>query len=320
MKKLSVIFRVLLLLNFSSAFGQTEEGGYAGAFLEIPVDARPAGMGGAYTAIADDVAGQLYNPGGLASLTDETFSSSYRKMGLGRSLGFVSLVFPTRQQSAMGLSWQYVGYGETEERGEDSYPTGNMISSTEHAFGLTFAKRFESFVSAGIKLNYFHKEVAGLSAGSIGIDLGLLLYVDSLYEFGTMDGKPVTDIRIGLTGKNFAAKYLWEETNEGLAPAQTDKFPAVMMVGASCRTFQRSLLLAVDFEKNMEQDPVLHLGTEYIIEDNFAVRAGLNDGVVTAGAGFRFNVQKLSFSIDYGFSDDRVGEGGDHIITLDIKL
>ena len=320
MKKILFIFCALLLVTFSGVRSESEEGGYAGAFLEIPVEARPAALGGAYTAIADDVAGQLYNPAGLSTLTDEMFSSSYRSMGLGRSLGFVSLVFPTRKQSALGLSWQYVGYGETEERGDDSDPTGNMVSSTEHAFGLTFAKRFQPYIAAGIKMNYYHKEVADISAGSIGIDLGLLLYVDSLYDFGSMEGKPITDIRFGVTGKNFAAKYLWEETDGGLSPSQTDEFPIVLMAGGSCRILQRSLLLAADFEKNFEQEPVLHFGAEYSIEENFAVRTGLNDGVITAGAGFKFRVQNMNFWIDYGFSDDRVGEGSDHIFTLDIKL
>jgi hypothetical protein len=323
MKKISLIVPLCILILSALTVAETEkgaDGGYAGAFLKLAVEARPAAMGGAYVAVSDDAAGQLYNPGGLASITDEAFSSSYRAMKMGRSLGFLSLVFPTRRESAMGLSWQYVGYGEVEGRGEDSDPTGKMISSSEHAFGVAFSKRFIPSLSIGMKLNYFHKEVADLSSGSIGVDLGLLLFVDSLFEYGTMEDMPVSDIRFGFASRNIAAEYLWEEAAEGLTPSQSDEFPVVVAFGASCRTLQRSLLLAVDFEKNSKQDAVFRFGGEYNMENKFFIRAGLNDGTITAGAGFMFNIQEMMLAINYAFSDEQVGEGSDHIFTIDLNL
>lgn len=323
MKRISLIIACCVLIQTAVVVAEIEEGadgGYAGAFLKLAIEARPAAMGGAYVAVADDAAGQLYNPGGLAAITDEAFSSSYRAMKLGRSFGFLSLVFPTRRQSAMGLSWQYVGYGEVEGRGDDTDPTGKMISSNEHVFGVTFSKRFIPSFSVGMKLNYFHMKVFNLSTGSIGVDLGLLLYVDSLFEYGTMENKPVTDIRFGFTSRNIAAEYIWEAETEGLSPSQTDEFPIVVAFGASCRTMGRSLLLAVDVEKNSKQDAVFRFGGEYNVDDKFLVRAGLNDGAITAGAGFMFNIQKLSFAINYAFSDEQVGEGSDHIFTIDVNL
>ena len=68
------------------------DGGQAGAFLQVPIGARPTAMGGAYLAVSDDGAAPLFNPAGIALLRRPMFSSSYRFMQLDRSLGYASLL------------------------------------------------------------------------------------------------------------------------------------------------------------------------------------------------------------------------------------
>ena len=193
----------------------------------------------------------------------------------------------------------------------------------------------------GTKLNYYHKSHAGLSVGSIGIDIGSILFVDSLFDYGTMEDKFITDISAGITVKNIAAQYLWEAEGVDLSATQTDDFAKIYGLGTSCRSFDRNLLVAVDIEmiaanypdsstKNSEannsgkrvssSDVLLQLGGEYSFDDKYFLRAGLNDGVITAGGGFRYLLDDVALIINYTFSDDRVGEGDDHIITFDINF
>ena len=107
-----ILVPVLLVgLLLSNMVAADENGGYAGAFLKLPVEARPAAMGGAYIGVSDDAAGQLHNPAGIQSIEKKIFTSSYRAMGQGRKLGFLSLILPTRGESALGFSWLYAGYG-----------------------------------------------------------------------------------------------------------------------------------------------------------------------------------------------------------------
>jgi hypothetical protein len=320
MKKSIIIAGILVVSAGLQLAAESEDGGYAGAFLKMAVEARPTAMGGAYIAVSDDPAGQLHNPAGTAAITKKVFTSSYRAMKLGRSLGFLSVVFPARLESVLGLSWLYAGYGEVEEREANSFATGKMVSSSEHVFAINFAKKFVPYLSLGTKLNYYHKNVADLTSNSIGINLGAVFYIDSLFEYGVMEGKFLTDIRGGFVIENAAAKYVWEYEEVALAPSQTDDFPIVVGFGASGRTLDRNLLFALDIVKNARQDALIRFGAEYNFDNMFLIRSGLDDGVITAGAGFKFEVQSLTFSINYAFSDDRVGEGSDHIITFDINM
>jgi hypothetical protein len=320
MKKIIIILAAICIGGAGALRADSEDGGYAGAFLKIPVDARPAGMGGAYVAISDDPAGQLHNPAGIQSRREYFFSSSYRAMKLDRQLGFVSLVLPTRLESTLGLSWLYAGYGEVEARNTSGYATGEVISSDEHAFAVSFAKRFTPVFAAGSKVNFYYKQHADLKASSVGINLGAMFYIDSVFRFGTMEGKPFTDLTAGAVISNIAAKYPWDTEGEGLTASRTDDFPMRFAVGVSARTFKKKLLLALDLDKNGEQSMAFRTGGEYNHKDLVKLRSGINDGVFTAGAGFKFDLEQFGIEINYAFSAAKVNEGEDHVFTLDITF
>ena len=96
--------------------GDDGDGGYAGAFLQVPIGARPTAMGGAYIAVANDGAGALYNPAGLVSLRRMTFATSYRTMTLDRTLGYVTFIVPVEGDAVLGFNWLYAGSGEVDAR------------------------------------------------------------------------------------------------------------------------------------------------------------------------------------------------------------
>jgi hypothetical protein len=320
MRKLIIASLLFLVINCPNLSAESEEGGYAGAFLKLAVQARPASMGGAYIGVSDDAAGQLFNPAGTAVITQNTLASSYRIMKLDRKLGFASIIFPTRGQSSLGLSWLYAGYGEVAARNSSGQDLGSTISSNEHVFGISFAKQFTPFMGLGTKLSYFYKTLSDINANSIGINIGALVTIDSLVSYGAMEGKQVTDIKLGLVFSNIAAGYRWSEQSAELAPTQRDEFPLAIGFGASCRAFQRRLLLAVDLEKNIKQTVMLRFGGEYNLENRLLLRAGLNDGIITAGFGYNFNLKNLVLGFNYAFSADRADEGDDHIISLDLRF
>lgn len=321
MKKLKILLGLFFVfyIIISNAMA-SEDGGYAGAFLKMAAEARPAAMGGAYIGVSDDPAGQLHNPAGLHAITQPVFSSAYRAMKLDRKLGFVSFVFPTKLQSAIGLSWVYAGYGDVETRDGSGWATGETISSNEHNFAVTFGKLFTPVLGLGAKINFFYKKHDNLTSNSVGVNLGGMMHIDSLFRYGHMEDKLITDIKVGAVISNIAAKYPWDTEGTGLTATAEDKFPIKFGFGASCRTLKRQLLIAADLEKNEKQDMLLRFGGEYNYESRYFVRAGLNDARLTAGVGLRFNIEKLACSIDYAFLGDRVDEGEDHLITLDIRF
>src|SRR6267142_699414 len=81
------------------------------SFEELPTGARAAGLGNAFTAIADDVYSTYYNPAGLAQLHRSEFTAYYAKLysGLtdGSSIGrdFVAYGHPTAKHGTFGFSY-----------------------------------------------------------------------------------------------------------------------------------------------------------------------------------------------------------------------
>lgn len=327
MSKLIIPF--ILVLAVSSWGGSTAaeeaEGGYAGAFLQVPVGARPTAMGGAYRAISTDGAGPLFNPAGLSTLTRPLFGSSYRALQLDRKLGYVTALFPVKNEAVLGVQWLYAGSGSVEARDADGYLQGHEISQNNHQFTILFAKKFERWLGLGVNLSYLQSYLSELDANSVGFDFGVMIYVEQLIDREKRDQLPVKDIQIGLTIKDVAKNFRWNSeqyvnkfTTGGLATEQEDEVPIEFGLGLSGRFFNRMLLLSTDLVKNKDQGPRFHAGGEYYVRPKFALRTGFSDGRFTAGTGYLFQFRNHQMVIDYAFTTDEADEGSEHIFSFDL--
>ena len=328
MKTKTTIFLTLLtVLVTGQLFAADGDGGYAGAFYQVPIGARPTAMGGAYRAISNDGAAPLYNPAGLAGLRSNLFSSSYRLMKLDRQVGYVTLMFPAKGNSALGLHWRYAGSGSVDVRNADGDKLGREISMNNHDFSIVFAKRFTGPFAAGVKMYYLHSAFAEMKAFSVGFDAGFMLYMDHLlYERGESEGSAVRDIQVGLTLKHFEAKYIWKSEKyilsnvdgNSFGTEQEDKIPIEIGLGTSARLMDRRLIVASDLVKNTEQGLAFHLGSEYFVKPEFALRGGFSDGRFTVGTGYVFKLVDRVLGIDYAFSTDRADEGSEHVFSFEL--
>lgn len=110
-KPMRVLWAVLLLVAVAAPARATK---YAGEFLKIPVGARAVGMGGAFSAIADDATAPFWNPAGMVYLPyKEGFLQHAEKFGSLVNHDFGSVVWPMKNgeenRSAIGLSLVSVG-------------------------------------------------------------------------------------------------------------------------------------------------------------------------------------------------------------------
>jgi hypothetical protein len=247
-------------------------------------------------------------------------------MQLDRQLTYATLMFPIQGNSALGVHWLFAGSGDVERRNYDGDLIGDAISQNNHSGSILFAKRFENVFSAGVKLSYLHSTFAEMTAYSVGVDIGAMIYFDWLFGREKVGTLPVKDLQIGLTLKHLDAKYLWKNedyvfkyigANEP-GSEQEDQIPTEFGIGISGRLLERKLLLAADVLKNTEQGAMLHTGAEYFIRPEFALRAGFSDGRLTAGTGYVFSVGNQVLAIDYAFSTDQADEGSEHIFSFDL--
>lgn len=316
---------VMAVVLAPALLAEDGDGGYAGAFLQVPIGARPTAMGGAYRAVSNDGAGALFNPAGLADLRKILFATSYRVMQLDRKLGYVMAVFPIQNQAVMGVHWLYAGSGSVMMRDFNGRPLGDEFSQNNHAFAVLFAKRFERYFGFGAKLNYYHATIPEVTSSSIGFDFGFMLFVDELVDREKRESMPVKNIQAGLTVKNIGMKYPWnsEKFNrlyrgDTRGYEQDDKVPLEVGLGGSARFLKSKLLLATDVLKNEKQAMVFQAGTEYLVTPEFALRAGYGDKRFTAGTGYIFKFARQLLAIDYAFSTDKADEGSEHIFSFDL--
>src|SRR5476649_889536 len=102
-KQLRIVLALLTILscvNWSYA-----------SFEELPTGARQAGLGNAFTAIADDVYSAYYNPAGLMQLHRSEFTAYYAKLYSGLTDGssidrsYIAYGHPTAKHGTFGFSY-----------------------------------------------------------------------------------------------------------------------------------------------------------------------------------------------------------------------
>src|SRR5262245_15752560 len=101
-------FVPLLSITFSLlALTTARADKYAGDFLKVPVGARAIGMGGAFTAVADDATAPWWNPAGMIYLPyKEVIPQHAEKFGKLVNHDYLGFVLPlggaSGHQSALG--------------------------------------------------------------------------------------------------------------------------------------------------------------------------------------------------------------------------
>lgn len=326
MRKL--LLSLLALLFFGHPVFASGAGGYAGAFLRNGVGARPLGMGGAYTAVAEGAEAVYYNPAGLGFLPKIIFTSSYKTLSLDRHFGYVAISFPIRGEAAMAASWVNAGVSDVIGRGESRQILGE-IGNSSNAFAVSFAKALSPRMSFGANLQYIQEKLDDLESFAIGLNVGVM-------------GKPHENISVGAVFKNIGSNYRWESSkywSEG--GTYDEKFPIMINFGLAGNFLSGRLIPAIDLETSDKSGFNFRAGGEYwftkkvirVVEDEYeedvflqieedfrlaGLRIGLDRGSPTFGASIFQQFKDITFGLEYAFLLGRLGTSAGHLFTLNI--
>jgi len=282
--KMKKIF--LLLLLGISVFAK-DYAGDAGVYLRMGLGARPFGMGGAFTALANDETAAYWNPAGLIQLEKQGIGSMYSILSLDRKYNFLNYASPIDSESAFSLSWINFGVSGIEERDKDRNYLGKFTNS-ENTLLLSYARLIRN-MSIGGNIKLIHQKMdpsSGKNSGKgWGIDLGLL--------------KPINNkLYLGLIIQDIGSYIEWDTGWE-------DKLPLDIRAGLGLRLLNDRLNICLDTEKIEERNNLkAHIGIEYWIRDTIGIRAGLNSKDPTAGLSLRLPISGTNLGIDYSFSPD----------------
>jgi hypothetical protein len=282
MKKLLAF---LLLVSVNAEAATLNSGA---AFLKIGTGARPEAMGGAYTALADDVSALHYNPAGLSSLLRREVGITHTEYLLGSKFDFVGFAQPT-SFGTFGLGMIRLGTGNLEARDANRQSVGGF-SASDSAYTLGFSRKM-SALSLGANFKYLESKIGSDSASTFAVDFG------AMHQFA---------------GRPFSLGFSVMNVGQGLKFIdQRDPLPLTLSVGGAYRLGGAlNLALDVRHEPNDHRTDI-GLGTEYAVLSNFALRAGYATmGSITSagkssplnGLGGGFGLKLKNYRADYTFT------------------
>lgn len=282
MKRNHLLAAAVLLL---SAVRAVCAGGTTAAFLKLGSGARATGLGGAFTAVADDVNAISYNPAGLAYLKRSEMGFTRAELVEGINYNFLGYSRPAAN-GTIGLGVNYLGQASLEGRGADRAATGGFGAS-DTAINLAYARAFTARAGLGLNFKYITSRIAGESANGWAVDAG--------WQYKM----PLKGLSLGFAAQNLGPKMKFLEEGSSL--------PLTARAGAGC-TLLDNALLSFDVSRQInESKTVFSFGGEYAAFNSFFMRAGYLGSAAAGGSGLAdaggfkagFGLKLKSFNLDY---------------------
>jgi len=238
---------LLTVPSFIRAFS----GSTGAAFLELPTAARPAAMGGAYTALASDAYAIGWNPAGLGVLPNPEVSATHLLHIQNTSNSHLSYVQPLGPRQGVGVSLQYFRPGSITQRDANDRVTGSF-DGYAGSFGVGYGYRFSSEWSAGLQIKTIREKIADVSGSAWAGGAGVLYRPLPDWSFGASVDHLGTDLEL---------------------LQEADDLPQTYRAGAAY-LWNKKFTVAVDAVKKKQADVSGHLGLEWRNAQGFAARAG----------------------------------------------
>jgi len=296
------ILSIILLTATVLFAGADETGGYAGAFLRMPLSARSAALGNAVGSLWGSPENFVENPAILSSMEKREFSSSFQFLTLDRSLHMISLSMPLPPSAGLALAWVHAGVGKIEERDFANVVTGELQTSQD-ALYVGFSNRIWESFTVGINAKILIDQLPEVTATGFGLDLGFFYRAFNTLNFG-------------LTFKDLNSKINWNTNNIYTYGSQrSDAYPRMIQFSGDY-DYKDLLLLTFAYKGSFDIRPTWHAGLEVKAGENFAVRAGMDDKMPVLGLSTHYGVWgDIVTRIDYAFLFGRYSEGYSHVFT-----
>lgn len=305
------------------------------AFEDEGAGARAAGMGHAFTAIADDVYALHYNPAGLALLSRPEFGTSHTRhfMGLtdnsSLSTSFLGYAHPLKggENGTVGGAWQQFALDPASYREQTIYlsygrPVIKDLGWGDLYGGLTakyLRRSFGSFPEAANSMggaNGFDSKgpdsalMGNSSAGAADADLGLLYRFKQHYALG------------------LALQHL-NEPNVAFGSGETDRLGRAASLGLAYRSLLSNIALQLNTRKSPLGSQDLRLTTAVerwfpkLLIGEFGLRGALAIGSrsfkeVTTGLSYR--TRRLQIDYGFGMPLGGVSSASAHRVGLSVRF
>lgn len=300
----------------------TNVGTTAAAFLEIGVGARAQAMGGAFTAITQDVNSMYWNTAGIGRLSGFEVTFSHIDWILDANFDYFGIATPISDIFSIGANVTIFGVGEqpvrTVQRVEG---TGEFYTAQDIAIGVSLGINLTDRFSFGINAKFIDQRIWHSSATGFAIDVGAIYLTQFKgLQLGFNISNFGTDMQI--SGRDLLNVVDPDVINEGVdnipVNYETGSFalPLLFRFGISYQldlsSISSEMTIAVDLLKPNNDQESVNVGMEYLIFDTFALRAGYrslfldeNTGGLSLGLGLILSPSDSQFAVivDYAYVD-----------------
>lgn len=293
-------------------FGFDKPGTTAAAFLQIPVSARLAAMGGAGVALSGSPDLLALNPAASSSRTGTGVSVTYADWFAGlrhQSLAVVAPVSPAYEIGVHVLSFGGDEFEQTTIQQQEG--TGVMVDYADVSAGASLIMHLTDRFTCGVTAKYIHQSLFHETASTFAGDVGTYLKTD------------LPGFTIGMAMNNLGGEMQLEGrdlyTGDPEEQYETSKWPLPLtfQTGIGFKLFGREnayrinnihgLTLAADARHLNEGETTVHLGGEYGFNEVIFLRAGRTIGHDTEewafGGGVNVNLYGYQFRAGFAYAD-----------------
>ena len=276
----------LLTLLAARAFAAASVGAQPYDFLFLDAGARPAAMGGAYTALANDSNALLYNPGALGMIphTEATFMhNQYFLDAKQEYIGFAS-------RNGFGFNLNHFDFGSVPRTTiADPGGTGDGAGLDDWAVSAGYGHKVLDSLSLGVAVKYLRETIDTSASQGFAADVG------ALYKASF-----ASDLTLGAAVQNMGPTVTFATAHENL--------PMNVRAGAGYQftVLGRENTVALDLTRQRGQNVLVGVGAESRLINVLPIRFGFstrNDAGLGITAGFGYLYKRASFDyavVPYG--------------------
>ena len=306
------------------------------AFEPVAIGARPAAMGGAYTAIADDVYSVYYNPAGLSLVPRMEFTTQYSQLYTGLwdksnlNYSFLGLAQPLMFKRDFGT----VGLSVLNFTAGSLYRESTITLSYGRNFKIGGIRKLDvGFNVKSLTIGYGTDEYTYDSLNDDGITHSLqggAARADSLFEkYGFSKSAVAIDIGVKYAlFTNYKLGLMISNINEpGIAQDSTSDAKLPRMINLGFAHNGKGYLVSVDYmsrQVNKVSDSRISIAAEKLLPMGFGLRSSVALGSreltnFAVGFGYQSSGLQIDYALEYPISGIK-STMGNHKVSLTLKF